>query len=716
MSSKNYHLYYLAICFIVFLFLPTKILASDDLTFNWGKDIGGSGSDHAQIISKDPGGNFYLLGDFSSTVDFDPSETVENHTSAGGTDTFLSKYDSNWNYLWTKTWGSNSLYEAPYSMDWDPQGNMYIYGEFGNTVDFDTDPLVTSYATSSGSTDLYLTKYNSDGSYGWTKTWGSSSAEHAGDVEFDNLGNMYVVGEFQKTVDFNTSLSATDNATSSGSLDVFLTKYDTDGNYAWTKTFGGTSYDYAIQIDFDSDNNVYITGGFTKTVDFDPSVEGTDNHTANNVLYSNVYDCYLTKYNSDGTYGWTKTWGGAGEDYMNGIAIDSNDNIYISGLLGAWTNSSNLVYDLDPGPGEDNHTINDPGSDYYNDAVFMKFDTDGNYKWGKTWGGTGDDWAFPIAFDSNNNVYVGTAFSGTVDLDPNLGINNFTSVGDVDVALSKFDADGNYYWSETWGSTGYDVIPDIKTYSDTLYLNFTVGGSVDYDPGNNVSTSTFAGGSDVVAISMSINNPTSVVANSSSSSSSGPESIQIPEMSTDLGGPVIVSPIKDSDTGGQGVMVIIFPGIFNFNAYLSTYNVNPNNIVLNFLKNVSKSPKSGGTLYAGGGDFTILGIKRDGVVFWQIGKIQEMWLKAYPASGYSAPKIIPELQEKNSIIVLKYKDNDLIPPGFPKTKFNEIKLKIAHSLDENTWTILGNSVVDPVTNTVATIGKVGGYYMIVGGY
>lgn len=206
--------------------------------------------------------------------------------------------------------------------------------------------------------------------------------------------------------------------------------------------------------------------------------------------------------------------------------------------------------------------------------------------------------------------------------------------------------------------------------------------------------------------------------------SSGPEVIQIPEMTTNLQGPVVINPLKESNTGGQEVVAVVFPGVFNFDAYFQSNKIDPKSIALSLISTpvsgtaATPTPKlsTNNTVFAGGGDLTILGIKKGGVVSWQVGNIQEMWLKAYPAEGHSAAKIIPELQEKNSIIALKYKKSDLVPPGFPNTKFSELKLKIAHSLDGKTWTTLPTSVVDPITNTVAAIDKIGGYYMIVGGY
>lgn len=122
------------------------------------------------------------------------------------------------------------------------------------------------------------------------------------------------------------------------------------------------------------------------------------------------------------------------------------------------------------------------------------------------------------------------------------------------------------------------------------------------------------------------------------------------------------------------------------------------------------------TVLAGGENGT-LGIKANSCASWQVGKIQSIWYKAYASdfqTNYAA-RIIPELQSKPSIISPSYTNEDLIPAGQPLSRFDAKKLKLAHSLDGFTWKILPTSVVDTTNHTVAAVGKVGGYYMIVSG-
>lgn len=203
-----------------------------------------------------------------------------------------------------------------------------------------------------------------------------------------------------------------------------------------------------------------------------------------------------------------------------------------------------------------------------------------------------------------------------------------------------------------------------------------------------------------------------------SSSSSKPEYIQIPGAIKELfTNTIITHPIKDSNTRGQQVLSIIFPETFNFNAYLSS-SFKPASH-LSYLREKTKQDDQNYTsnlLIAGWSGGELMGFREKGTIYWQVSDIQQIFYKAYPASGKDAPIIIPELQSKDSIIALKYNDADLIPPGEPDTRFNESTLRLAYSLDGINWSVMSSSVVDTTNNTVAAIGKVAGYYTIVGRY
>jgi hypothetical protein len=206
------------------------------------------------------------------------SELSEDYTTSDG---FTTEENPGIYYGWTKTFGGSS-YEFGNSIAIDASGNIFATGYFQDTVDFDSSEGTDEH-TSNGYYDIFITKLNADGTYGWTKTFGGSSYDYGISIAIaiGASGNIFTTGYFHGTVDFDSS-EATDEhtSTSNGGEDIFITKLNADGTYGWTKTLGGSSSDYGYSIATDSDGNVFATGNFYGTVDFD-SLTGEDSHTSN---------------------------------------------------------------------------------------------------------------------------------------------------------------------------------------------------------------------------------------------------------------------------------------------------------------------------------------------------------------------------------------------------------------------------------------------------
>jgi hypothetical protein len=213
--------------------------------------------------------------------------------------------------------------DAGNSVTTDTSGNIYLTGYFQGTVDFNPSGTADNH-TSNGSIDIFLTKINSDGSYGWTKTMGGTDYDDGYSVTTDSSGNIYLTGNFYGTANFNPD--GTDNHTSNGSGDIFLTRINSDGSYGWTKTMGGTGGDIGTSVTTDSSGNIYLTGWFRGTVDFNPS-SGVDNYTANSGWDDSMF---VTALDSSANYLWTRTASGGQESDGNGIAIHGT-SLYITG-------------------------------------------------------------------------------------------------------------------------------------------------------------------------------------------------------------------------------------------------------------------------------------------------------------------------------------------------------------------------------------------------
>jgi hypothetical protein len=310
--------------------------------FLWAKTLGGAGDDSGNSIAIDASGNVHTTGFFNSTSDFDPGVSTFSLTSAGNKDIFISKLDASGNFLWAKALGGAGD-DAGYSIGLDASGNVHTTGFYQYTADF--DPGVDAYDLTCTGQDIFISKLDASGNFVWAKTIGSigSSSDDSGQsIAVDASGNVYTTGYFKNSGDFNPG-AGTWNLESNGSQDIFISKLDASGNFLWAKAMGGTSNDFGQSIAVDASGNVYTTGRFAFTADFDPGVSTYD------LVGSGSNDAFISKLDASGNFVWAIKTGGSGSDSGYSIAVDASENIYTTGGF------SNTV-DFDPNAGTFNLT------------------------------------------------------------------------------------------------------------------------------------------------------------------------------------------------------------------------------------------------------------------------------------------------------------------------------------------------------------------------
>lgn len=209
--------------------------------------------------------------------------------------------------------------------------------------------------------------------------------------------------------------------------------------------------------------------------------------------------------------------------------------------------------------------------------------------------------------------------------------------------------------------------------------------------------------------STTINNPISFVSQILEKIFS-PQLPPIPYLSKQDSPSLFVTPAFDSNTNDQKVVTFIQEKTFVFDAYLYSA-ITKASIFKDKIKNLSADR---GNVKFIGGEQPLIGFTYKSKTYWQVGAIHELWYKTVKSSENIDPAIIiPELQKYPSIISLSYQSKDLVPPGSPKTLFDDKSLALAHSLDGYHWKVLESSVVDQQQKTVSAISQVGGFYMIV---
>lgn len=236
--------------------------------FQWVKQMGGSKLDKAWGISIDGAGNIITTGHFSGSADFDPGPNTFSLVASGTLmDVFISKLDPAGNFVWAKSIGG-TMEDYSYDAISDANGNIYLCGAFYSVTDFDPGPGQFDMNWINGR--MFTLKLNSSGDFVWAKQQGNNSEGLPRGITLDAFGNVYTTGYYRGVADFDPGPGAF-NLASNGYDDIFISKLDNNGNFVWVKTMGSvTNSDQGFDIAVDANRNVYTTGWFWGTVDFDP--------------------------------------------------------------------------------------------------------------------------------------------------------------------------------------------------------------------------------------------------------------------------------------------------------------------------------------------------------------------------------------------------------------------------------------------------------------
>jgi PKD repeat protein len=469
---------YLGICFFALQ------LVSYSQSYEWAKNLGGSGFDFGQSVDVDKNKNVYSVGRFQGTSDLDPGPSISNFSSNGVDDIYISKLDSNGNYLWAKSFGGPGA-ESVYSIQTERNGFIYVIGCYEDTVDFDPGIGVNNLI-SNGSTDIFILKLDSSGNFIWVKGMGGWDTDIGYSIAIDTNENVYSTGYFKSTVDFNPNTGLF-NLTSNGNQDIFIQKLDSSGNFLWAKSLGGSDTDKGNYIDTDNYGNFYITGDFkSATIDFDPGL-GISSHSSNG-----DYDIFVIKLDSNGSLIWSKTMGSSSYDYGNSLDIDDQGNVYTTGGF-------RLSMDFDPGAGT--YFL---GSMGLLDVYVQKLDSSGNFLWAKSYGSTGFDLGESIEVDGNGNVYTTGYFNETVDFDPNTNTLLLVSNGGIDAFIQKLDSNGNIAWAKNYGGPTQDISESLALDNyGNIYTTGHFGNTSDFDPNIGIANIASFGGLDGFILKLS---------------------------------------------------------------------------------------------------------------------------------------------------------------------------------------------------------------------
>ena len=463
---------------------PTSASASGNATYRYTKTFDTTnGSATGTSVTTDHSGNVYLGGIFSGTVIFDGSGGSDSQNAPGGQDSFITKYNPNGSYAWTRTFDTTIGNSSIISVAADNSGNIYAAGVFSDTVIF--DGVGGSDSRTSVNQDSFLTKYTANGSYGYTKIFDTTNGGADGyGVATDSNGNLYVEGYFFSTVVFDGVGGSDSQTAAGGNNSAFLTKYNANGSYGYTKIFDTTNGGAAgTGVATDASGNIYMAGYFTGAVIFD-GAGGSDSQTAAGGNNS----AFLTKYNANGSYAYTKSFDTTnGSATGAGVAADASGNVYITGSFGG-----TIVFD---GVGGSDSQTN-AGSDT---AFLTKYNADGSYAYTKSFDTTsGSASGNSVTTDASGNIYLTGNFTNTVIFDGTGGSDsqNDGNSGSGDSFLTKYNADGSYAYTKTPDAAGGNAFGNniaADSFGD-IYVAGNFTGTIIFDGVGGTDSQTDAGG------------------------------------------------------------------------------------------------------------------------------------------------------------------------------------------------------------------------------
>ncbi len=391
----------------------TKVNATG--TFIWAKQFNWDNV----TLKITASGEVVAIGWFSGTIDLDPNATTQNFSSNGVLDIFIVKLNTLGNFVFGRNIGAGNN-DLAHSVTVDGNGDIIVIGVFENTVNFNPTGVAQFVSPVGGGidADIFILKLSSVGNFIWVKTIGGTDRDSAYGVVTDATNNIYYAMGYRSgsiDADPNAGVQTLINA-NSGNLDIGVAKLSSAGNYVWAKTMGGFGEDRAFfGITLDAAGDVYTTGSFESTVDFNPDA-GVANITS-----AGGSDAFVLKLNgTTGAYGWAKSLGGTGGEVAYGIALDATNNVY---TCGSFTGTA----DFDPNAGTQN-LVGTASSGGVNGYV-SKLDANGAFLGALLLSGTNSSGGITrsIFVDNANKIHVCGWFGGTADFDPSPATLSFTS-------------------------------------------------------------------------------------------------------------------------------------------------------------------------------------------------------------------------------------------------------------------------------------------------
>ncbi len=412
----------------------------------WLVQAGVDGMEICRDIAVDGEGTVYSIGKFDGVASFG-SENLEAINLSDYGSAYIMRSDASGNTTLATIGGTGSS-EAVNVAEKD--GIIYITGTFNGTVDFDPDPNSIVERSTPDFYSLFILKLNSELEFESVWTFVQNSEDYIeADIAIDNDGNMYIGGVFSGTINLDKDANADAELVSIGSSDIFLTKYDPNGNLLWTQAMGSERNDALLELKFCKTTQSIVATGY-----FRERIGNNTNGDIIDLVSKGSWDIFIGKWSLDGNIIWVKQMGGPAWDTGYDLEVDTDGNIYSAGTFFERA-------DFDPGSNEfilvsgDNDTTD---FSVTSDGYLQKLDPDGNFVWAKSISAEQGVTIYDIELETSGEIFVNGVFHDQVRIDQTVLNNKENTFFKGFVA--QYDKDANLQNTFTLG--GCDVAIDQR--------------------------------------------------------------------------------------------------------------------------------------------------------------------------------------------------------------------------------------------------------------
>ena len=395
--------------FIVFLFISAFSVYSQQPVFEWVNQCGNppNTTDTKTVLASAPAGQFYLAGEFLDTTQFGGKMLI----STGGTDIFLAKYTPDGNPVWADKIGAAD-YDYVQKVIADPSGNVIMAGYFYGDTQIGPD-----HYSSYGSQDIFIAKFSPEGAFLWSSRAGGESADYITGLAIDADKNLVISGYYYDAIVFGDT-----TLVSSGSSDIFLAKFNADGNLLWAISAGGSSSDQSRSVSCDQEGNILLSGSFY----YDVTLGDTTLSTINPV------GAFIARYFPDGRLDRAFQIDGTYLSTENYVVTDQEGGIYITGNFSESINFGDLVFEA---------------GEFNQDIYLAKFNSSFNLLWARHAFSEASDQVIGLVTGPDDNVYLTGHYLDTIQFEQ-LSLPYTLCCGSREIFIVDYNSGGDVIWGQ----------------------------------------------------------------------------------------------------------------------------------------------------------------------------------------------------------------------------------------------------------------------------